>query len=356
MRRQEPACERPFDPYRLDGVGFVVVMAAVVFLGRENPNFFYPQILWVFAALLLFNLLTISLLLPGDLGGTRRMALSVGANLGLMSAVVEFSGGRESYLWIAYLLPVFHGCVFFAWRGSVAVTAAAVVLLALPYTAYFQARLWGGLVELLVKALTILLAAAVMGRIARQERLSRSRLSAEQRKIQREREAARVQLQHMDRLATLGTLTASVAHEINSPLASILGHAQLALRGPFSEKEARDALCKIEVGVLRGKSTIQNMLSFSRRSASTRRPALFVTDLRMPGLSALEFFRTLEDKGMLRDLRVLVVSGSPPGSALKSLLDSRGLRQLHKPCDIKVLEDEVSSLLGKTQGGRKGPH
>jgi len=39
------------------------------------------------------------------------------------------------------------------------------------------------------------------------------------------------QLRHADRLATIGLLAAGVAHELNEPLGSILGFAQLAQKG-----------------------------------------------------------------------------------------------------------------------------
>ena len=40
------------------------------------------------------------------------------------------------------------------------------------------------------------------------------------------------QLRHSDRLATIGQLAAGVAHELNEPLGSILGFAQLAKKSP----------------------------------------------------------------------------------------------------------------------------
>jgi C4-dicarboxylate-specific signal transduction histidine kinase len=46
------------------------------------------------------------------------------------------------------------------------------------------------------------------------------------------------EVRHLDRVATVGTLTASIAHEINQPLAAILSNAQAAIR--FLNKEQPD--------------------------------------------------------------------------------------------------------------------
>jgi PAS domain S-box-containing protein len=59
----------------------------------------------------------------------------------------------------------------------------------------------------------------------------RRRLAAETRRL-------RVELMHADRVARTGTLTASLAHELNQPLAAILSNAQAALR--FLAREGPD--------------------------------------------------------------------------------------------------------------------
>jgi signal transduction histidine kinase len=72
------------------------------------------------------------------------------------------------------------------------------------------------------------------------------------------------QLHHADRLATIGQLAAGVAHELNEPLAAILGLAQLSrkaadLPGPV----ARD-LEKIVKATLHAREVIRNLLLFAR--------------------------------------------------------------------------------------------
>lgn len=53
------------------------------------------------------------------------------------------------------------------------------------------------------------------------------------------------QIRHADRLATIGELTAGIAHEINEPLGNILGYAQLALKNSDLPKQVNHDLGKI---------------------------------------------------------------------------------------------------------------
>ena len=64
----------------VEGVVFALVMVMAAFLGRENPRFIYPEILYCFLGLLAFNLLNFSVL-PRLLTETRRIALAVGLNI-----------------------------------------------------------------------------------------------------------------------------------------------------------------------------------------------------------------------------------------------------------------------------------
>jgi signal transduction histidine kinase len=64
-----------------------------------------------------------------------------------------------------------------------------------------------------------------------------------------ERERARAELAHFNRVTTMGQLTASIAHEVNQPIAAIVTNADAALRflgaQPPDLEEAREALGSI---------------------------------------------------------------------------------------------------------------
>jgi signal transduction histidine kinase len=83
------------------------------------------------------------------------------------------------------------------------------------------------------------------------------------------RAAARQELAHASRLAVVGELTASIAHEINQPLAAILSNAGAALRllGPEPERleEVRHILTDIRADDVRASDVIQRVRALLAR-------------------------------------------------------------------------------------------
>lgn len=92
----------------------------------------------------------------------------------------------------------------------------------------------------------------------------------ERRAGEAERSALEGQLLHADRLATIGLLAAGVAHELNEPLASILGFAQLAQKAPELSDSTRADIERVIKGSLYARDVIRNLLVFSRQSPQQR--------------------------------------------------------------------------------------
>jgi len=90
-------------------------------------------------------------------------------------------------------------------------------------------------------------------------------LIVERREAELERTRLQEQLRHADRLATLGQLAAGVAHEINEPLGSVLGFAQLIKKDSQLSKQARKDISKIEDASLHAREIVKKLMLFGRQ-------------------------------------------------------------------------------------------
>jgi len=96
----------------------------------------------------------------------------------------------------------------------------------------------------------------------------------------RQLQAAQKKLVHNDRLASLGQLSASVAHEINNPVSGVLNLSMLLQRmlkpdgvPPARIDEFRKYLGQITNETARVGRIVSDLLAFSRRSTPQRAPA-----------------------------------------------------------------------------------
>jgi PAS domain S-box-containing protein len=79
-----------------------------------------------------------------------------------------------------------------------------------------------------------------------------------------ERKKLEEQMLHTEKLASIGTLAAGVAHEINNPLAIMLGFTDLLLEKVPENSEACDILKTIQKQGNNAKRIVENLLSFVR--------------------------------------------------------------------------------------------
>jgi signal transduction histidine kinase len=126
-------------------------------------------------------------------------------------------------------------------------------------------------------------------------------LLLELRETEREKMRLEQQLRHADRLATIGEMAAGAAHELNEPLGSILGFAQLAKNSPGLPIQAEHDIEKIVNAALHAREVIRKLLLFARK-LPTRKAPCNLNHLVREGLYFLESRCAREGIGLVRKL------------------------------------------------------
>ncbi|QEG41506.1 sensor histidine kinase [Roseimaritima ulvae] len=99
-------------------------------------------------------------------------------------------------------------------------------------------------------------------------------------------------IRHADRLGTVGTLAAGMAHEMGTPLNVVSGRANLIASGKLSDVEVRQSAQTIKSEADRMATIIRQLLDFSRQTPQPHRPL----DLRDVASSTCELLQPLADK------------------------------------------------------------
>ncbi len=148
-----------------------------------------------------------------------------------------------------------------------------------------------------------------------------------------ERNALHRKLMQTDKLATIGQLAAGLAHELNTPLSSILVSAQMLSDCCPGMELCQEDIRKIERQVKRCKGIVQALLDFSR-PASDQKSEHDLLSLLLRSLGLLK--HKLED----RNIRVKVNSSERDSFVL--LCDENQIEQLF----LNMLDNAIDAMPG----------
>ena len=98
----------------------------------------------------------------------------------------------------------------------------------------------------------------------------------DQLRAEAETQRLRQELAHISRVATMGEMTATIAHELSQPLTAIMTNAQAGLRFIGSPDRSRDEVSEIFNDIVvadqRARQVIQNMRALFQRAEAPRQP------------------------------------------------------------------------------------
>lgn len=205
---------------------------------------------------------------PGAESGTRRLriaslsALSV-LCLGLIIYCRIMLRTAIVSTHLAYLPIALAGL----WFGRRAVWAAAFMGLVVVFSGSVTATtqsLWPDL----LRAFCFLVLAACVGGVSDRAAEAREAEEASRRDLERTQQ----RLQASERLASMGQLSAGVAHELNNPLGTVLLYTHMLLKQTPPEDPRRPDLETVAAEATRCGNIVRSLLDFARQSSVTRAP------------------------------------------------------------------------------------
>jgi signal transduction histidine kinase len=191
--------------------GFVIFMAVLAYLGRDNPDLEYPQVLYLFILLMALNLLAgVALRLKPDVP-----LISAGfilANCGTITAILAYSGGDSSNLWVLYVLPIFTVCLLLGARETAWITFGVVAFNAI-FT--LNESEWSSPVasfEIVLKSGFFIFTALLAWRLVARDRIAHTQLQAESSRA----DQLTTRLEGAAALSDVGLVSAGVAHDLRN--------------------------------------------------------------------------------------------------------------------------------------------
>ncbi|HBB66356.1 MAG: hypothetical protein A2X28_02295 [Elusimicrobia bacterium GWA2_56_46] len=242
---------------------FSVFMVAIAYFYRDNPQIVYPAVLYFFLLLMVSNFVFNQLLRERSSVSLWVVDLILLFNLWVITGVLYYSGGKESYFWVLYLLPIFASALLVSRTdvvGVVFLAALASSLFALPLRSSDLA----GVMSLLVKLSVFILSAAVVYRTAEAKKKTEAVLVSKRREVEaiaRELMNRDTELVKTASAGEMGQLVSGVMHDLGNSVSVILLSAQIASEDEQVDKKDIERIIK---AAKFSKSVVASALSIAR--------------------------------------------------------------------------------------------
>ena len=158
-----------------------------------------------------------------------------------------------------YYLPIIYAAIYFGWRGGLLASTVSAVCY-IPHILHAWHHMLDYAMNQYAEIIVFFLVGTVTGVLADRGMRQRRELAALNRELQDSFE----QIKRADRLSAVGQLSASLAHEIRNPLASIDGATNLIESEQTSQEMRTTSLAIIRKEVQRLNRLLTNLLDFAR--------------------------------------------------------------------------------------------